>query len=431
MIDERDLYQEIEAELGGGGVVLAPERQGRGFLAFALSLFSLSLLSLACVVGWIFLSEANLVPSVAVLLNGTATPTMTPTHTPTLLPSPTPTEPATVTPSPTDTAVVAIVEEEATAIQELPTATVEPTLTLEPTVIPDPTATPIAWLPNIGASLGTAPSFISIALEDIGADTPLQLMTFLGYGGEDYKDELRVIRAQTNGYLGDTSLSGSLQLEGALPEQPLFMFVGKMAQAATFTGQTAVMPLTLPYNEATLNVNLSSAILQQMENPSLVINAWQQESGWMVVIGRSNELTRAVTACRNSLAARNPNYIMPISSDTNTCDPIAEMLNGTAQLDALVVLGLELDGVTLRNLLPQSPDPIQNRWIFTDLGRTGVQLITTEFIDNTLNNSTARTNFGMVRGTWVADALTLEVSAVMDADTIDGLVVYDLLYLAR
>ncbi len=425
MIDERDLYQEIEAELGGAGIVVAPQPQGRGFLAFALSLFSLSLLSLACVVAWIFLSEANVVPSVGVLLNGTATPTVTPSNTPTLLPSPTPTTiPATGTPAPTETALVAIV-----ATNEA--ATPEPTLTLEPTAIPEPTATPLAWLPNIGASMGTAPSFTSVALEDIDADTPLQLMTFLGYRGEDYKDELRVVRAQTNGYLGDTSLSGSLKLEGALPEEPLFMFVGKMAQAATFTGQTAVMPLTVPYGETTLNVNLSSAILQQMENPSLVINAWQQESGWIVVIGRSLEIERAITACRNSLAARNPNYIMPISSDTNTCDPIAGMLNGSAQLDALVVLGLELDGVTLRNLLPVSPVTIQNRWIFADLGRTGAQLLTPDFIDDVLNNSTARTNYGIVRGTWVADALTLEVNAILDADTIDGLVVYDLHYLAR
>jgi hypothetical protein len=180
-----------------------------------------------------------------------------------------------------------------------------------------------------------------------------------------------------------------------------------------------------------LNVNLSSAILQQMENPSLVINAWQQESGWMVVIGRSIEIERAITACRNSLAARNPNYIMPISSETNTCESLAEMLQNTAQLDALVVMGLELDGVTLRTLLPVPPITIQNRWIYADLGRTGAQLLTPVFIDDVLNNSTARTNYGVVRGTWVPDALTLEVNAILDADTIDGLIIYDLHYLAR
>ncbi|HFC12084.1 MAG TPA: hypothetical protein ENJ56_04510, partial [Anaerolineae bacterium] len=420
MVDERDLFQEIEQELAGA--TGSADSSGRGFLAFALTLFSLSLLSLACIGGWVFLSEAGAVPSVAVLLNGTATPTATATP----LPTPLPTATATIPPPPT--AVVATnttTSEQAATSNPVATSTTPPTTvpTLAPTATP--TATPLPWPPEISPAISHVPSVAGLTLKQIGGENPLQVLAALGHDGSTYLNEMQLVRAQTAGYLGDTSVQADQLLVGSLPPNPLFLFVGQMDGAADFNGQTGLMRMRVPWSETLIEVNLSSALMQQLSNPSLVINSWPKEGGWVWVLARSAELERALIACRNSLPSRS---IFRMPESEQGCDLLQTLLNEKVEVDATVVMGLERDGKTMRDLLPRPNEDIRGRWIYADLGRRGVQLRTPAWLADILSFSDARENFGLLRGTWDTEVFQLSADMVLDANTVDGVTTYTLLW---
>ncbi|MGB1251727.1 MAG: hypothetical protein ACPG8W_14005 [Candidatus Promineifilaceae bacterium] len=410
MIDERDLYQEIEDEIAG--VLPEEESGGRGFLAFALSLFSIALLSLACVGGWIFLADADAVDSVAELINGTATPTVTPTNTPTPTetPLPTPTETPTNTPVPTKTLI--------------PSPTAEPT----ETPVPTPTATPLAWPNAVSAPIGVEPSFTSLTLNDVDGSNPLIVLSFLGYQGETYFSEMVPLRALTTNYVGDSSVRPGTPLQGALPDAPLFLFVGKMTQAADFDGQTGMLYLDVPWSDSVVRANLSSALLAQMENPSLVINSWQQQSGWVWLLAESAELDRSFKGCRNSLPEQGRRFEMPRGNWS--CDPLKMMLEQEMQVDVQVLHGIQPDGVTIEPLLPVPPSPIIDRWILGDFGRKGFQLFTPGALTDLLSSSTARNSFGLLRGTWNADSNVITATSILESNAVDGKNIYTILWQA-
>ena len=411
MIDERDLYQEIEDEIAG--ILPEEESGGRGFLAFALSLFSISLLSLACVGGWIFLADEGAVVNVAELINGTATPTSTPTYTPTPTSTPLPT----ATLVPTETPV--------------PTNTSTPTATLIPTEtpIPTPTPTPLVWPSAISAPVGTSPSYVALSLNEVGGTNPLILLSYLGYQGEDYFDEMIPLRALTRGYTGDSSVRAGTPLQGALPSTPLFLFVGRMSQAADFDGQTGTLYISVPWSSTTVQANLSSALLGQMDNPSLVINSWQQTSGWVWMLAEAPELERVMKDCRNTLPPIGSQFAMPAGNWS--CDGLQTMLTQQMQVDVQVLQGIQLDGTTLEPLLPKPPRPIVERWILGDFGRKGFQLFAPGALTERLGNSTARNSFGMLRGTWNTEAALLTADIIMESNIVDGNNIYSLLWKAE
>lgn len=416
MVDERDLFQEIEQELAGAST--GSDTGGRGFLAFALTLFSLSLLSLACIGSWVFLSESGAVPSVAVLINGTATPTATPTSFPTPLPTATATtQPPTAVPENTPVSV------DVPGNDPVATATTPPTAT--PTLAPTatPTATPLPWPPEVSSAFSHSPSIAGLTLEQVGGENPLQVLATLGHDGSTYLTEMQVLRAQTAGYLGDTSVQANQLLVGPLPPNPLFLLVGKMAGAADFNGQTGLMNMHVPWSETLIEVNLSSALMQQVSNPSLVLNSWPKEGGWVWILARSAELERGLVACRNSLPSLSI-FRMPVSEQG--CTLLEEMWSDKVEVDAMLVMGIERDGKTIRNLLPQPISEISNRWIYTDLGRHGAQLRTPAWLTDILSFSDARENFGLMRGSWDTESFELSADMVLDANTIDGITTYTL-----
>ncbi len=430
MVDERDLYQEIELELAGA--VAGADSGGRGFLAFALMLFSLSLLSLAVVGGWIVLSEQGVVPSVAVLLNGTPTPTATPTQLPTPLPTSTPLPVPTVEP----TADLSSAENTAAtdgsdangagavvnaAAEPTATATPPPTPTTIPSPTPTPTPTPLPWPPEVGRPVSVEPSVAGLTLEQIGGENPLRVLAELGHSGNTYLREMQIVRAQTPGYLNDTSVQAEQLLLGSLPPDPLYLIVGVMEGAADFNGQTGLVRMKVPWSETLVEVNLSSALIQQVSNPSLVLNAWPSEGGWLWMLVRSAELDRGMTACRNALPSRS---IFGMPDGEQDCALLQNLLTTNVQMDAVTVMGIERDGSTMRELLPLPTTDITRRWIYADLGRHGVQLRTPAWLTEVLTFSDARQNFGLLRGTWDTETFELSADMVLDADTVDGVTTY-------
>ena len=443
MIDERDLYQEIELELSGA--TPAAQSGGRGFLAFALSLFSISLISLALVAGWIFLSEQGAVPSIAVMLNGTATPTATPTS----LPTPEPTN--TALPIPTDAPAEAdaagagaalgsessssdanaaaaageTADAAADAVAAVDPATATPpplpTETPTPAPTPTPTATPLPWPPEIGMPLGLEPSIAGLSLEQVGGENPLRVLAELGHSGNTYLTEMQLVRAQTAGYLGDTSVQAEQILLGGLPTDPLFLIVGVMEGAADFNGQTGLMRLKVPWSETMIEANLSSALVQQVSNPSLIVNSWPSEGGWVWMLARSAELERGINACRNTLPSKS---IFRMPEGERGCDPLQGMMGESVEVDAVVLMGIERDGQTLRSLLPRPAGDTARRWVYADLGRHGAQLTSPSWLTDILAFSDARENFGLLRATWDVESLELTADMVLDANTAEGITTY-------
>jgi hypothetical protein len=243
-------------------------------------------------------------------------------------------------------------------------------------------------------------------MEELGAVAPFSLLTTMGYADGDVFDQMEVIRALTTNYSGDGVLAANRALLGFLPNDPLFLMAGQMLSPADFSAETPSFELGVPWLNRSVKVEMPASLLQQITAPSIIINGWIGNGGNVWIIAESPQLEAAIIACRNSLPSQQP-FTYPMPDGIWGCQQQIALLSGQQQIEirAQVLMGITPDGNTLSPLLPLPPVPLQDRWLFADMGALGAPMaLPTETNDILQNNPFTR---GWLQATWQAEQTLL------------------------
>ena len=374
---ERDLYREIEQELEA-----SKRAAKKAWWRAGLGIIFSGVLLLMAVSGWQFVTKKNPIETIISYVRPSATPTAT------LVPTPTQTLPPTPAPTPTAEPSVAVVATE-TPMLSTPT----PTKPLPPT----PTATP-NWASFVGSPLASEMQMVRLSLKDLGGATAIiALPQALGYTGNPMLRERTFVGAQTPGFKEDNLVQPDTLLRGALPNKPLFLFIGEMVGSAEFTNDVGKLYVKVPWNTSLVEAFLPSELIAQVANPSLTMNVWPSKGGYIWMLASSPALEQALIGCRNTAPVQSIHLMPDVKGDCKTIVALSttEKIDVTAE----VVMGVRFDGTGLEPLLPKPPTPLTNRWIYADFGRYGLQLAMSDDDDKLINSSGI--GFGLVRANWL------------------------------
>ena len=434
MTAERDLFQEIEEEIQGSRQASAAMRPK--LLGVMIGLLLVSILS----AGWMIWKDTNPVSAVAGLVSRS---TETPTPEPTSLPTPIPT----TAPVPTAVPDAAVVDEGEAVVDGAadggdtvsaesqtneqpsstePTATPPPTNTAEPTAPPEPTATPTrAWSSLISAPVPAGQVMTGFTLAELNTQAFIQVSALMGYTEDALLGELDYLRAYSRGFIDDTLINADQLLVGAIPDSPLFLMVGQMSAPGDFAGGSGTLFVNVPWSSMQLRAQLTSPLLEQIENPSLVVNSWQVKGGWVWMLVSSPTLERAIESCRNSAPSINTGYF--VAAGDWECDSQSALLQG-GELEVIVqsLMGIEADGSGLVPLLPRPVNPIADRWVYADFGRYGTQLSLPGDVKGIVQESGM--NFGLLQTSW--DGNEFAPKMILQPTFNDGTYVYESLWSA-